>query len=63
MNKSKRIDNPWIKMVNCVGDMAQDEKMSWNTTKTNSGCNFQNTKFLVIDLVPTDRRNLSGTLF
>ena len=33
-------------MVKCVGDMAQDEKMSWNTTKTNSGCNFQNTKFL-----------------
>ena len=25
MNKSKRIDNPWIKMVKCVGDMAQDE--------------------------------------
>lgn len=50
-------------MVKCVGDMAQDEKMSRNTTKTNSGCNFQNTKFLVIDLVPTDRRNLSGTLF
>ena len=53
MNKNKRIDNPWIKLVKCVDDAAQDEKMSWNTTKTNSACNFQNTKFLV-----TDRRNL-----
>ena len=53
MNKNKRIDNPWIKMVKCVDDAAQDEKMSWNITKTNSACNFQNTKFLV-----TDRRNL-----
>ena len=35
--------------------------MSWNTTKTNDGRNFQCTKFSVIDLVLTDRRNLWGT--
>ena len=36
-------------------------KMHWHTSKTNNGCNFQHTKFSVIDLVLTNRRNLSGT--
>ena len=35
--------------------------MSWNTTKTNHRHNFHDTKFLVIDLVLTDKRNLSDT--
>ena len=35
--------------------------MHWNTTKINNGRNFQETKFLVLDLVLTDKRCLSGT--
>ena len=34
---------------------------SSNITKTNGGRNFQHTKFSVIDLVLTNRRQLSGT--
>ena len=45
----------------CVGAKAQDEKMRWNTTKTNNGRNFQYTKFSVIGSFPTDRRNRLGT--
>ena len=61
MNENKRIDNPWIRIVKCVGVKAQDENMHLNTTKTNSGHSFQYTKFSVIELVLTKRRNLSGT--
>ena len=39
----------------------QDENMRWITTKTNNGPNFQYTKFSVIELVLTNRRNHSGT--
>ena len=62
MNENKGIDNSWIKIIKCIGAKAQDEKMHWNTTKTNNGLtfNFQNSQ-LLIDLVFTDRRNLSGT--
>ena len=61
MNENKRINDRWIKIVKCVGAKAQDEKMRWNTTKTNNGRSFQYTKFPVIDLVLTDKRNLSDT--
>ena len=61
MNENKRINDRWIKIVKCVGAKAQDEKMRWNTTKTNDGRSFQYTKFSVIDLVLTDKRNLSDT--
>ena len=47
MNENKWIDNPGITIVEC-------------NDKTNNGCNFQFTKFLFIDFVPTDRRSLSG---
>ena len=49
------------KIKRCIGAEAQDKKICWNNTKTNEGCNFQYTQFSVIDLVLTDRRNLSGT--
>ena len=49
MNENKRINDRWIKIVKCVGAKAQDEKMRWNTTKTNNGRSFQYTKFSVID--------------
>ena len=61
INENKRIDNPQMKILKCIGTKAQDEKMHRNTTKTNNGRNFQFTKFSVIDLVLADRRNLSGT--
>ena len=61
MNENKRINDRWIKIVKCVGAKAQDEKMRWNTTKTNDGRSFQYTKFSVIDLVLTDKRNISDT--
>ena len=38
-----------------------DENMCWITTKPNYEPSFQYTKFLVIELVLTDKRNLSGT--
>ena len=59
VNENKRIDNPRIKIVKCVGVKAQDGNMLWITTKTNNGPNFQHSKVSVIDLVLTDR-NLSG---
>ena len=34
--------------------------MRWNTSKMNNGRSFQYTKFSVIDLVFTDKRNNSG---
>ena len=60
MNENKRID----KSPNTnrrVRWRTQDENMRWITTKTNNGPNFQYTKFSVIELVLTDRRNHSGT--
>ena len=47
MNENKRIDNPRIKIVKCVGAKAQNEKMRWNNIKINNRHNFQNTKFSV----------------
>ena len=61
MNENRRIDNPRVIIVKCVGAKAQDEKMRRNTMKTNNGRNFPYTKFSVIDFVLTDRGNLSGT--
>ena len=60
MSENKSIDNPQIKIINYIGTRAQDEKLHWNTTKTNNGCSFQYTKFSVIDLVLANRKNLSG---
>ena len=34
INENRRIDNPRIKIVECVGAKAQDEKLCWKTTKT-----------------------------
>ena len=56
--KIKRIDNPRINIVKCVGTKPHDEKTRWNATKTNNGHNFQNTESFFIDLVLTDRSNL-----
>ena len=61
MNENKKIDNPRIKIVKCVGAKAQNEKMRWNNIKINKRHNFQNTKFSVIDLVLTQIGNHSGT--
>ena len=41
---------------------SQDENISWITTKTNNGPNFQYRKLSVIKLVLTDGRNLSGSV-
>ena len=60
MSENKSIDNPQIRIINYIGTRAQDEKLRWNTMKTNNGCSFQYTKFSVIDLVLANRRNLSG---
>ena len=40
VNENKRIDNPRIKIVKCVGVKAQDGNMLWITTKTNNGPNL-----------------------
>ena len=53
--KIKRIDNPRIQIVKCVGAL-----MMKITIKTNNRPNFHYTKFSVIELVLTDRRNHSG---
>ena len=57
---NRTIGNPRIKIVKCFDAMAQDGKIRWNATETNNGPNFQYTKFSFIDLVLTDKRNLSG---
>ena len=44
MNENKRIDNSRLKIVKCVGGKAQDEKLRWNTTKTNNGRNILSKK-------------------
>ena len=61
MNANKWIDNPRITIVGCVGADSSDGKgRCIIITKSNNGRNFQFTKFSFIDLVPTDRRSLSG---
>ena len=40
MNENEKIDNLLIKVVKCVGAKAQDEKLRWNTTRTNNERNF-----------------------
>ena len=49
------------KVFGCYGSRWKN-MLKVPTTKTNNGCfsNFQYTKFSVIDLVLTDKRNLSG---
>ena len=39
-NENKRIDNPRMKILKCIGAKAQDEKMRWITTKTTMGVIF-----------------------
>ena len=48
--KIKRIDNPRIQIVKCVGTL-----MMKITIKTNNGPNFHYKKLSVIELVLTDR--------
>ena len=60
MNENKRI-NKSLDTNRTVRWRTLDENMRWITTKTNNRPNFQCTKFSVIELVLTDRRNLSGT--
>ena len=40
MNENEKIDNLLIKVVKCVGAKAEDEKLRWNTTRTNNERNF-----------------------
>ena len=40
MNENEKIDNLRIKIVKRVGAKAQDEKLRWNTTRTNNERNF-----------------------
>ena len=61
INESKRIDNPRVKIVKCVGAKTRDEKSVERLQKQNDGRNFQYAKLSVIDLVLTDRRNLLGS--
>ena len=46
----------------CVSAKAQEEKCVESLQKKTNGRNFPHTKFSVIGLVLTDRRNLPGTL-
>ena len=65
MNENETIDNPWIKFIKYFDAKARDGKICWKSppqkqTMGVSVSNFQHTKFSVIDLVLTDKRNLSG---
>ena len=62
MNENKRIYNPPIKIIECVGAQAQDEsKRNVETPqKTCNGRNFQCQKFSVIYSVLAVRRNPFG---
>ena len=56
LNEYKRIDNPRITIVECVGANSQDEKMRWiTTTKTTIVVifNLQNSNLLTLSL-PTE---------
>ena len=50
MKENKRIDNPWIKIVNSIGAKDQDEKRCWIATKTTMGIilNIQNSQLLTL---------------
>ena len=50
MKENKRIDNPWIKIVNSIGTKDQDEKRCWIATKTTMGIilNIQNSQLLTL---------------
>ena len=62
MNENKRIDNPRITIVECVGGRwLLRWKNAWNHDYKNSnGRNFQFTKFSFTDFFLADRRSLSG---
>ena len=59
-NENKRIDNPRIKSVKCLGDQAQYGKKLWITTNNNRR-HFQYKKLSVIDFYITST-NLSAAL-
>ena len=50
MKENKRINNPWIKIVNSIGAKDQDEKRCWIATKTTMGIilNIQNSQLLTL---------------
>ena len=50
MKENKRIDNPWIKIVNSIGAKDQDEKRCWIAAKTTMGIilNIQNSQLLTL---------------
>ena len=52
MKENKRIDNPWIKIVNSIGAKDQDEKRCWIAAKTTMGIilNIQNSQLLTLSL-------------
>ena len=56
INENKRMCNPHVKIGKCVGAL----KMNTCVASLH-GPTFQYTKFSVIELVLTDKRNLSGT--
>ena len=60
MNENKRIDNPWIRVVKCVDALKMKTCLEWLQKQT-VGLISNIKKFTVIELVLTDRRNLSGT--
>ena len=53
-----RFHNPRKKVVKCVGDKGQDEKMRWTFTETDKGRNFLFIKFSV-DFFLTERKIFS----
>ena len=60
INENKRIDNPWIRVVKCVDALKMKTCLEWLQKQT-VGLISNIKKFAVIELVLTDRRNLSGT--
>ena len=60
INENKRIDNPWIRVVKCV-DALKMKTCLEGLQKQTVGLISNIKKFTVIELVLTDRRNLSGT--
>ena len=60
MNETKRIDNPRIKIVKCVGALKMKTCVE-SLQKQTVGLIFNIKKLSVFELALTDRINLSGT--
>ena len=63
MNENKRIENPRIKILKCVGALKMKTRVESLKKKKQQQqrAYFQRKKFSVLELVLTYRRNLSGT--